>query len=508
MRSPVSRVAAAAIFILAIGGVALWFHGGGTTPAFANFLQPLLDAKTVKYKETCEVTSPLAGTTALSAETYKDLLTGTAVVMMPDADRSRTETSSSSGKPQRVEIWDGSQRKSLMLEPAAKRATVYHAAAMPKDNTPQGKDRLSAAPRRGAGEPWPVAFFRSLLRDARDKPDVKIESLGQQEIDGRRVVGFRISCSGEVMSLWGDPKTGTPVRMEATNATIPYLKVTMSDFELNVPMDESLFSVEPPAGYEVTQVQESESKVDDSPKEEKDLIEMFRYYSEVSGGRFPELLDLLWLSDTVRQEEWWARSLRLSHKPAAKPEQGEHKIERGMQFTALLPKEADWHYAGKGVSLGALHRPIFWYRPKDAKKYRVIYADLSVHEAGTPPRVPVVTVAQMEQDLIEMFRQYSQLSGGPFPDLLELNSLFMKVSPMRDQPEKPDQPSVKQERERAAAWAKLWQGLIFTSLLPKEANAHYAGNGILLGAAEQAHLLVPPQGCQGVPGRLRRSLGA
>ncbi len=31
--------------------------------------------------------------------------------------------------------------------------------------------------------------------------------------------------------------------------------------------------------------------------------------------------------------------------------------------------------------------PIFWYRPKDAKKYRVIFADLSVREADTPPNV-------------------------------------------------------------------------------------------------------------------------
>ena len=39
MRSPVSRVAAAVVFVLAIGGVALWFHGGGTTPALADFLE-------------------------------------------------------------------------------------------------------------------------------------------------------------------------------------------------------------------------------------------------------------------------------------------------------------------------------------------------------------------------------------------------------------------------------------------------------------------------------------
>ena len=61
MRSPISRATAAAIFVLAIAGVALWFHGGGTTPAFADFLQPILDAKTVKYKITIERTSLPAG---------------------------------------------------------------------------------------------------------------------------------------------------------------------------------------------------------------------------------------------------------------------------------------------------------------------------------------------------------------------------------------------------------------------------------------------------------------
>ena len=49
--------------------------------------------------------------------------------------------------------------------------------------------------------------------------------------------------------------------------------------------------------------------------------------------------------------------------------------------------QSDWHYAGWGVSLGAADRPIFWHRPKDSKKYRVIYADLSVGDADTPPSV-------------------------------------------------------------------------------------------------------------------------
>ena len=64
MRHPVSSAAAAAIFVFAIVGVGLWFSGGGgATPALADYLQPFLDAKTVKYKRVMEMTSLPVGTT-------------------------------------------------------------------------------------------------------------------------------------------------------------------------------------------------------------------------------------------------------------------------------------------------------------------------------------------------------------------------------------------------------------------------------------------------------------
>ena len=54
MRSPVSRISAVAILALAVGGIAVWFYGGGTTPAFADFIEPILSAKTVTFKTTFE----------------------------------------------------------------------------------------------------------------------------------------------------------------------------------------------------------------------------------------------------------------------------------------------------------------------------------------------------------------------------------------------------------------------------------------------------------------------
>ena len=482
MRSPVSRVAAAAIFVLAIGGVALWFHGGGTTPACADFLQPILEAKTVTYKLTTERTGPSAGMARmmrLPADAQKELAnTTTAQVMKLDANRSRMEFESRD-KSKRINISDRGQGKGLWLYPAEKRATIYNTANKPKGKAPKGGD--------------PTAFYRSLLLDARDKPNVKREPLGEKDIDGHRVVGVRISSPGMVMSLWGDPKTCLPVRVEMTSAWMPDVKLTMSDFAFNVDLDESLFSVEPPAGYKV---EVRNHTIDDSPAKEKDLIEMFRYYAQLSGGRFPDLLDMGWLTEIVSLEEWTAANVAQTKIPMVKRRQEGHeahvKLQRGTSFSFRVLEEGGAHYAGRGVSLGTADRPIFWYRPKDSKKYRVIYGDLTVRDADTPPSVPVVPVAQREKDLIEMFRQYSTLSGGSFPDSLNLRSLglLMRELCCRNRLTKR---SAKEEEEIAEVRFKFLRGLIFTALLPTEADWHYAGGAVSLGAADRPIFWYRPQ---------------
>jgi hypothetical protein len=56
------------------------------------------------------------------------------------------------------------------------------------------------------------------------------------------------------------------------------------------------------------------------------------------------------------------------------------KHMQGVMFYMSLKPENDSHYVGGGVKLGTPDRPIFWYKPTGADKYRVIYADLSVKE--------------------------------------------------------------------------------------------------------------------------------
>ncbi len=437
MRSPGSRVSAAAVLVLAITGVVLWFHGGGTTPAFADFIAPILEAKTAKFKTTTEIKGPPA-------------MTVTSEVLVLGATRSRHEMEMP-GKSKGIMIFDWGRGRSLTLEPATKKAMVLSLANLTKEQVAQQDS---------------FAWFRSVLLDARDKPDVKREPLGEKDIDGRRVVGFRVSSRGMVVSLWGDPKTGMPVRAEATMALFPNAKTTMSDFVFNVVVDESLFSTEPPAGYNVQSM-----KVDVSPAEEKDLIAAFREYSKLTGGAFPDSLDMQTIMMTVgktigmrssiqalreklasgkgalsdqqiRKLEELTNKMMDSQLAPGKAKPGEEEmrkmeeqlrkilgpeklapakgradweqmrknmqaempkmmeanmkklmevqipLQRGLMFALGLPTDADAHYAGKGLSLGAADKPIFWYRPKEAKTYRVIYADLSVRDAAAPPKVP------------------------------------------------------------------------------------------------------------------------
>ena len=58
--------------------------------------------------------------------------------------------------------------------------------------------------------------------------------------------------------------------------------------------------------------------------------------------------------------------------------------------------ESKWHYAGKGVKLGAADRPIFWYKPAESENYQVIYADLSTKEVA-PVDLPEASEAEQAE---------------------------------------------------------------------------------------------------------------
>ena len=347
---------AAALLVAAIVGVFFWFHIANTQFAFADFIAPILDSKTVTFRMTGE-------------EHGKEITAKVMAIASPQRIRVEQDITN---KHKMVTIFDA-MGKSLALLPSQKIAVVTTHTNAPKEKRPK------------------AIFFelRSQLADARDRPDWIREPLGKKEIDGRRLVGYRLTGHGLICDLWGDPKTVMPVRIETNVPSNPNMKpMIYSDFVFNADLDESLFSMEPPAGYKV-----QKQTLDVSPAQEEDLIETLRRYAQLRDGALPDQLDLAAFTKLFQED--WAKSHPPMKGDYPNEEEmqdmlnGQMKFTRGISFAfEQLPREADAHYAGKGVKLGAADTPVFWYRPKDSEKYRIIYADLSVREADTAPSVP------------------------------------------------------------------------------------------------------------------------
>ena len=173
----------------------------------------------------------------------------------------------------------------------------------------------------------------------------------------------------------------------------------MTDFQVGVDLDESLFSLEVPAGYTVQQT----AQIDLSKKPIAYLAEALKMAAEHNDGVFPPTLRGEEGIDGIMQRA--AKSLGQKHgnDPAELLKLStELAMKLGGAFGVLFslsPEENDWHYAGKDVKLNTPDRPIFWYKPyKTSATYQVLYADLSVKE------VPSEEVAK-----------FPESEGGPKP---------------------------------------------------------------------------------------------
>jgi len=152
------------------------------------------------------------------------------------------------------------------------------------------------------------------------------------------------------------------------------------NLKFDVPMDESLFSMDVPEGY--TQQQ---AELDLHGATEEDFIEGLRIMAEVFGdGNFPESVAL---EDYLKQAP--AIIKKCEELGLSEEEQTElgMKLQNYLLFIRFFKGEGQWHYAGKGVKLGDADTAIFWYRPEGSETYRVIYGDLRVEDVS-PENLP------------------------------------------------------------------------------------------------------------------------
>lgn len=269
-----------------------------------------------------------------------------------------------------VNVSDWGEGKIVGLDPGNMRATVFNLVGLSDEK----KEQI-----RKSGNQFEA--MRELLTKASTDPNIKVEKLGPKVIDGKATQGFRVQNGTSPMTVWADEKSNLPVRIEATMAGPPQTAVVMTNYRFNVDLDESLFSLEIPQGYTV-----SENDMDVSPADENDFLESLRTACEVSDGTFPDSLDLVGLSVLAGK---YVKKMDLG-KEGPNKEQMKAIIEltRGLNFVTRLPAWSEAHYAGRGAKLNGSDRVIFWYRPDGEQQYRVVHADLEVSVSAEPPDVP------------------------------------------------------------------------------------------------------------------------
>ena len=273
------------------------------------------------------------------------------------------------------------------------------------------------------------------LRDFRGKPD---KDLGEKVFNGRAARGFRIEAGGWSPVVWVDVKTNLPIRMEtkinavsvgakpvptaaapaaptkvATTfnpaavkpaqpegakpvpavvappaAPSPAVKsifntdgtmtVVYDDFVFDARLDKSLFSMTPPEGYTTQAIPLPVVK---AAPAEKDLVDLLGEYAKLSGGRFPNDLQVTSLMDVMKDIKVTKAGLDDTTNAWIA------KVGPGIGLIWAMPPDSDVLYTGKDVKSGQADKPIFRYRPQGSKTYRVIYADLTVKDVE-PSQIP------------------------------------------------------------------------------------------------------------------------
>jgi len=342
MSHPISRVIAGLAAVLFL---ALWLGAPRRSVAFGDFLAPLVDAKTAKFK------------LVVKNDLQPTPMEMTGYFLTPHKFRQEM--------PGVVSISDFDQGRMLSLDEKNKRATLIKMKNF--DDVKKGQ----------AGDLF--GNLRAVLAEYRNNHKGQIEELDEKELDGRKVFGFRLAAPTMTQTIWGDAKTGAIVRLEATMPGPPKSEIVFSDFTFDMPIDAALFSVDPPADYKLTSLD-----VDVSSATEQEFIATLAAVSDAMDGELPGSLDAAGIGRAVVK---MVKVKEGDKEPTQEAMSAAFKIGKGMNFALTLPNEADAHYAGKGIKRTGPKAPIFWYKPKDSTAYRVIFNDLTTGESEAAPDV-------------------------------------------------------------------------------------------------------------------------
>lgn len=341
MKSKSFKIAAAAAIIVA---VSLGIHElvgipGSPSVAWADVIKPILNARTASLD--IHIGSQDSG-----------------FVIHDDIMGSRIRRTVSNAEGTDI-IIDLEQQKLLAIDHAKKTATYV------------GLDGLPAMPNY-------VELLQNMIIKLQDKPDFQVEDRGVQEIEGRDYIVFVAHGDNDTITIWADPQTASPVRIEHKT---PNMEISCDNMQFDVTFDESLFSMAIPDGYKT----EDAGAVDFKDASESDFVESLRIWAEIiEGGQFP---DSIKLEDIVKIGPKFEKGLEKAGLTEEQQSGVAIRWGQGLVFIRFFKGQGQWHYEGEGVKLGDGDTPIFWYQPQGSETWRVIYGDLRVEDVA-PENLP------------------------------------------------------------------------------------------------------------------------
>jgi outer membrane lipoprotein-sorting protein len=341
MKNPVTRLAAAAVIIIAVL-IGTYYFGDSVNiagTAYAEVVERLHNARTLTY----------IGETTTGIE-YMPSMTMEIAFKEPGYMR----MAMAGGY---VSIIDSIQGKCLTILPPKKQFIEIEMSNLQND---------------------PAQRNINVIEKLRSLPERADEQLGTREIDGRQVQGFRITEEGLINSVWIDMQTRELVLVEMEFLNAPGMSGTMSDFQFDVELDDSLFNLTPPDGYTRLDIQ-----VDTDEVSEQSLIEFLRMWTTwVKDGRFPPTLDPTKLAKYSMEMVKNGQFVNEGQISEQELHEKSLKMTRGLMFLLKMPAGSNWRYAGENVKFGDADTAIFWYRPEGSQTYRVIYGDLNVKDVA------------------------------------------------------------------------------------------------------------------------------
>jgi hypothetical protein len=335
MKSKITKLAAAAVIIIAaLLAVTLFGPPEVAKVALADVIEPILNARTA----------------SLDIVLGPD---GNQQVIHDDVLGSRIRRTVSNVKHSDI-IIDLEQQKLLTLDHSDKTAVYIELG---------GLDDLQNY----------LEILQTTVARLKDNPDFQVADMGIQEIEGQSYIVFVAAGKNETVTIWADPQTALPVRIEQKT---PNMQIACENLQFDVELDESLFSMEVPADYTI-----QNTGLDFGKNSESDFIEALRIWSEIlEDGYFPDSISL---ENAVEIGLKLDRGLRSANLTEQQQMEAAMQFGQGLVFLRFFKGQGQWYYKGVGVEFGDASAPIFWYQPEDSENFRVIYGDLSVEEV--PP---------------------------------------------------------------------------------------------------------------------------